>query len=92
MWVGVDRGSEPHLKNHKNIAFLSNTGSDPIKFAKLPSQHSMLGHHWQAREMPFKWRFAGWPMMAALSLILVLSPFSKKKISEMDPCLFVCLI
>ena len=31
---GGDRGSEPHppsLKNYKNIGFLSNTGSDPLK-------------------------------------------------------------
>ena len=29
------------LKNHKNIGFSSNTGPDPLKIAKLPSQHSM---------------------------------------------------
>ena len=33
------------LKNRKNIGFLSNTGLDPLKISKLPSQHSMLGHH-----------------------------------------------
>ena len=26
----------------------------------------MLGHHWHASETPFKWRFAGRPMMARL--------------------------
>ena len=35
----------PLLKNHKNIGFLSNIGPDPIKITKLPSQHSILGHH-----------------------------------------------
>ena len=53
-----DRGSgpppPPHLKNHKNIEFLSNTGPDPLKFSKLPSQHSTLGHHQHASETPFK--------------------------------------
>ena len=38
------------LKNHKNIGFLSNTGPDPLKITKLPSQHSMLGHHQHASE------------------------------------------
>ena len=33
---------DPHLENHK----LSNTGLDSLKITKLPSQHSMLGHHW----------------------------------------------
>ena len=45
-------GLDP-LKNHKNIGFLSNTGPAPWKITKLPSQHSMLGHHWPASEMPF---------------------------------------
>ena len=43
-----DRGSgHPHLKNHK----LSNR-PDPLKFSKLPSQHSTLGHHRHASETP----------------------------------------
>ena len=32
----------PPLKNHKNIGFSSNTGPDPLKITKLPSQHSMF--------------------------------------------------
>ena len=48
-----DRGS-PHLKITKNIEFISNTGPDPLKFSKLPSQHSTLGHHQHASETPFK--------------------------------------
>ena len=43
-----------HLKNHTNIGFPSNTGTDPLKITKLPSQHSMLGHHRHASETPFK--------------------------------------
>ena len=50
---GGTGGPDP-LKNHKNIEFLSNTGPDPLKFLKLPSQHSMLGHHRHASETPFK--------------------------------------
>ena len=43
----------PPLENHKNIGFLSNTGRDPLKITKLPSQHPMLGHHRHASETPF---------------------------------------
>ena len=64
---GQDRGPDPlPLKNHKNIGFLGNTGLDPLKFTKLPSQHSMLGHHRHTSETPFQWRCAGGPIMARL--------------------------
>ena len=68
--AGPMRGSRgggsrpPPMKNHKNLEFLSNTGPDPLKFSKLPSQHSMLHHHRHASSAPFKWSFAGGPMMA----------------------------
>ena len=57
--------SPPPPENHKNIGFLSNTGPDPLKITKLPSQHSVLGHHQHTSETPFKfkWRFAGGLMM-----------------------------
>ena len=63
-----DRGSgpPPPLKNRKNIGFPSNIGPDPLIIPKLPSQHSMLGHHQHASETPFKWRFAGWLIIARL--------------------------
>ena len=35
----------PPPENLKNIGFLSNTGSDPLKITKLLIQHSMLCHH-----------------------------------------------
>ena len=56
----------PPLKNHKDIGFLINTGPDHLKMTKLPSQHSMSGHHRHTRETPFEWPFAGGPMMARL--------------------------
>ena len=49
---GATGGSDP-LKNHQNIGFLSNTGPDPLKITKLPSQHSMWGHHLRADDCPF---------------------------------------
>ena len=77
----------PPLKNHNNKGFLSNAGPDPLKIEKLPSQHSMLGHHRPApiSERPFKWRFAGGPMISrfqcywdSLPLIKTLSEFETK--------------
>ena len=57
----------PPLKNHKNIGFLNTIYcSGSPKITKLPSKHSMLDHHLHASKMPFKWCFAGWPMMACL--------------------------
>ena len=38
----------------------------PWKCTTLSSQHSMLGHHHPSSETPFKWRFAGGPMVAHL--------------------------
>ena len=38
---GGARGPDQPLNNHKNIGFPSNTGPDPLKITKLPSQHSM---------------------------------------------------
>ena len=63
-WGGGGGGSGPPLENYKNIGFLSNTGPDSLKITKLPIQHSMFGHYRHASETPFKWRFAGGPMMA----------------------------
>ena len=35
-----------------------------VKFTKLPSQHSMLGHHGHTKETLFERHFAGGLMMA----------------------------
>ena len=63
----------PHLKNYKNIGFLicSNTGPDPLKITKLPSQHSMLDHyrHTVGVSLADRW----WP---AYSGIWILSPLN----------------
>ena len=63
---GTGGPDPPPLKNHKNLGFLSNTGLDSLKITKLPRQHLMFDHHRHASETPFKWRFAGGPMMASL--------------------------
>ena len=57
-------GSGSTMETRRAIGFLSNTGPDLMKMSKLPSQHSMLGHHRPASETPFRWRFAGGPMKA----------------------------
>ena len=48
----------------QTIGFLINTGPDLMEYYKATKPDSMLGHHRPASEMPFKWRFAGGPMMA----------------------------
>ena len=60
---GDDMGYGSPLKDHKK-GFLGNTGPNPLKNRKLLDQNSMLGHHLDASETPFKWRFTGGPMMA----------------------------
>ena len=59
-------GPDPLENYKKNIGFLSNTGPHLLKITKLPSQHSMLGHNRPTSETPFKWCFAGGPLMIRL--------------------------
>ena len=74
--------SEPPLKNHKVIGYLSNTCPDPMRnLNKLPSLHSMLSHHRPESETPFKWLLAGRPMMVRFQQYL--DPLST--LSELDP-------
>ena len=49
-------------KNHKNIGFLFLSGTPENHKATKPAFN--VGPSWHASEMPFKWRFAGGPMMA----------------------------
>ena len=63
-WADPEGG--PPLENHKNLGFLSNTGPDPLKITKLPSQHSI----WAIIGTPAKRHLncvAGGPMMARYS-------------------------
>ena len=46
------RTPPPHPGKLQKYRFPSNTGLDPLKITKLPSQHSMLGHHRPASETP----------------------------------------
>ena len=63
---GRDKGSgtPPPLKNHKFIGFPGNTGPDPRKITKLPSQHLTVGHYRPASETPFPLRFSDKPIIA----------------------------
>ena len=70
-WGG--QGVRTPLENRKNIAFLSNTGPDPLKITKLPRQHSMLGHQRHVTETPFYLNgvsLAGWWFVCLLILLL----------------------
>ena len=74
---GGDRGSRSPLKNHKHLGFLSNTGLDPLKITKLPSQNSMLGHHLHASERHLNGVLLagrGWPTFNG---IWIISPLIK---------------
>ena len=77
-------GPPPPLKNHKNIEFLSKTGPDLLKFSKLRSQRSTLGHHRHASETPFSLACRWWP---AFSDIWILSPLKRqrKNVAEVVP-------
>ena len=65
---GGDRGPDPPppLKNHKNIGFLSNSDPDPLKNYKATEPAFNVGLPSGRQRTPFKWRFAGGPMMARL--------------------------
>ena len=64
---GDGRGYGPPLKDHKK-GFLSNTGPDPLKNCKATRPEFNVrpssGRQRNAIYTPFKWRFAGRPLMA----------------------------
>ena len=69
---GGDRGSGLPLKTHKEVGFLSNTGPDPLKITKLPSQHSMLGHNRHASETPLNGALLAsrwWPVYSGIWIL-----------------------
>ena len=73
----IKRGRDPDpppLENYKNIGFLSNTGSNPLKI-------TMLGHHRPASETPLKW--------PANSGIWILLPLIKLKKHNKKRCVKV---
>ena len=53
---GGTGGLDPLLENHKSIEFHSNTGQDPLENLKATKPPFNVGP-------PFKWRFAGGPMV-----------------------------
>ena len=103
LWWACIRGSRGRgwgswppspLKNNKNKGVLSNTGPDPLKITKLPSQHWMLGHPRSASDrhlMAFHWRADDGPLIvvfgSSLPSVNVGPSLTKLKIhfSRMDP-------
>ena len=55
--------ASPPLERSQKLVFLAILV--PLKIANLLGQNSMLGHHRDAIETPFKWSFAGGPMMVS---------------------------
>ena len=69
----------PPSEKTQNIGFLIDTGQDPLKIAKLPSQHSMLLHQRHASETPLNGVSLAaddGPLIVAFESYL---PFSTKK-------------
>ena len=91
MHVRIQRGAgdpdPPPLENHKKIyVFFSNTGPDPHKIVKLPSQLSILGHIRHASETPFKWRLlAGRKWPANNGIWIIPPPQTRTPLSRLDP-------
>ena len=60
----------------------------PWKITKLPSQHSMLGHHWPASETPlaFRWRADDGPLFVVFGPLSISSIKKEKKVvkAELD--------
>ena len=50
---GEGRGPDPPPEKLQKYRVPSNIDLDSLKITKLPSQHSMLGHHRHASETPF---------------------------------------
>ena len=67
--------------NLKAFWFLSNTGPIPWKITKLPSQHSIVGHHLPANDTRC---FAGGSAFSGLWFSL---PNQLKNVSELGPLL-----
>ena len=51
---GGGQGVRTPTEKSQKYGVFSNTGQDPLKTTKLPSQHSMLGHHRPTSEATFK--------------------------------------
>ena len=66
---GGGQGVRTPQKIHKNIGFHGNIDPDPLKVAKLSSQHSMVGHYRHASETLFnsvsRWRADDSPLLVA---------------------------
>ena len=80
----------PPQKNHKNIGFLSNTGLDPLKITKLPSQHSMLRHHRHPSETPFNYDGVSlvgqsWPAYSGIWILPFLINYCTTPDKTLDP-------
>ena len=76
------QGTGPPPEISQSYRFLSNTGPDPLKNHKLPSQHSMLGHHWPASEPHLngvRWRVDDGPLLMVFGSLDPLPSSTKTK-------------
>ena len=67
IYLFYESWADPEGTPWKLMKILGLFSPDPVKnheATNVPNKHSMLGQHRPASETPFKWRFAGVPMMA----------------------------
>ena len=83
---GQGSGQAPPPPNEKSQKYRVSQQywSGCLKNTKLQSKHSMVGKHRPASETPFKWRFAGRPMMARL--LWNLDPPSPLQLNKQERC------
>ena len=60
---GGGTGGLDHPRKSQKYRSFSNTGPDPLKIVKLPSQLSIFGHNRLASKTPFKWRVENGPLI-----------------------------
>ena len=83
----IQRGQGVLTTPLKNPGFLSNTGPDPLKITKLPSQHSMLGHYRHASATAFNgchWRINDDPLIVVFGSSLPSSAKNKQKKTKLS--------
>ena len=67
----IQRVNRPPPPQKKKKKWFLSIGPFPFIITKLPCQHSMLGHQRHASETPFKWCFAGGPMIGRIYSVVV---------------------
>ena len=74
----------PPPEKSQSYIVLSNTGPDPRKITKLPSQHAIFSHYRPTREMAFPWRADDGPLLVVFGSSLPSTKNKTKTLSELN--------